>query len=102
MSKLRLRVPSHLAHYEHKWWTRKYIIGPGESGDCPWCALPLGCTEEAVEVVSEQDTLEAGFCTRLCAKNWLDETLNATKALREGKNYMGQKKPNGVRSMYFM
>ena len=57
-------------------YSRTYIIGPGESTECPWCGLPLGCTERAIEIVSEhpdKDCIQEGFCTRLCARHWLED-----------------------------
>ena len=54
--------------------TRTYIIGQNESTECPWCGLPLGCTEKAIEIVSENsDCIQEGFCTRLCARHWLED-----------------------------
>jgi len=63
-------------------WVRKYIIGPREACECPWCAMPLGNTEEALEIISEEEDYESGFCSRLCAKNWLDEKVNAVLATK--------------------
>jgi len=56
-------------------YSRTYIIGPDESTECPWCGMPLGCTEHAIEIVSEgyKDCIQAGFCTHHCAKQWLED-----------------------------
>jgi hypothetical protein len=37
--------------------------------------MPLGCTEHAIEIVSEghKDCIQAGFCTHHCAKQWVDD-----------------------------
>jgi len=56
-------------------YSRTYIIGQHESTECPWCAMPLGCTEKAIEIVSENDhdCIKEGFCGHHCASQWLDD-----------------------------
>ena len=60
-------------------YSRTYIIGQHESTECPWCAMPLGYGEHAIEIVSENyhDTasgcIKEGFCGYHCANQWLDD-----------------------------
>ena len=57
-------------------YSRTYIIGPDESTECPWCGMPLGCTEKAIEIVSEhpdKDCIQEGFCGHHCARQWMDD-----------------------------
>ena len=57
-------------------YSRTYIIGQDESTECSWCAMPLGYGEHAIEIVSEhpdKDCIKEGFCTRLCARHWLED-----------------------------
>jgi|TARA_Y100000310_G_scaffold36910_1_gene34707 hypothetical protein len=57
-------------------WPRKYIIGHNESTECPWCAMPLGNNEEAVELITEEETLQEGFCSVHCVNLWVDKITN--------------------------
>ena len=54
-------------------YSRTYIIGQNEATECPWCAMPLGYGERAIEIVSEhpdKDCIQEGFCCYLCAREW--------------------------------
>ena len=52
-------------------YSRKYIIGQHESTECPWCAMPLHSGEHAIEIVTEKDCIQEGFCCYLCAREWV-------------------------------
>ena len=57
-------------------YSRTYIIGQHESTECPWCAMPLGYGEHAIEIVSEhpdKDCIQEGFCSYHCAIQWVDD-----------------------------
>ena len=57
-------------------YSRKYIIGPRDATECPWCAMPLGNTDWAIEIVSEhpdKDCIQEGFCCHHCAEQWTDD-----------------------------
>jgi len=54
-------------------YSRTYIIGQNEATECPWCAMPLGYGEHAIEIVSDhpdKDCIQEGFCCYLCAREW--------------------------------
>ncbi len=52
-------------------YSRTYIIGQHESTECPWCAMPLHTGEHAIEIVTEKDCIQEGFCCYLCAREWV-------------------------------
>ena len=54
-------------------YSRTYIIGQHESTECPWCAMPLYDGEHAIEIVTENDCIQAGFCCYLCAREWVED-----------------------------
>ena len=69
-----IRLYSVPQQQEINMYSRTYIIGQDESTECPWCAMPLGYGEHAIEIVSEhpdKDCIQEGFCCHTCARNWM-------------------------------
>ena len=75
-------------------YSRKYIIGPRDATECPWCAMPLGNTDWAIEIVSEhpdKDCIQEGFCCYTCAKLWVDDIKE--KLIKVVDNWVAGERP---------
>ena len=75
-------------------YSRTYIIGQDESTECPWCAMPLGYGEHAIEIVSEhpdKDCIQEGFCCHHCAKQWTDDIKE--KLIKAVDHWVAGKRP---------
>jgi len=56
-------------------YSRTYIIGRDQATECPWCDMPAGHHERAVEIMAKNhtDCIKDGFCCHHCAKQWLED-----------------------------
>jgi len=56
-------------------FSRRYIIGRDQATECPWCDMPVGYHDHAIEIISENhtDCIKDGFCCHHCARQWMED-----------------------------
>ena len=57
-------------NYPHCLRVRSYIVEAGMEDDCPKCGQPVERGDTGFEVGDADDMIEAGFCTKGCARSW--------------------------------